>query len=120
MQTALAYALHGPGLEAPPWYCSSSFEGLENQPVSMYLRFGRQLLIDGLKAEPIAAIKRPSIEMIRTFQDVIRQKHPSLDGEWCCMDGLNVYLQQASDTNTKNIQWLDSRPLCHVGICVLP
>ena len=76
--------------------------GMTGTPVSMYLRFGRQILIEVLKAEPLAAIKTPSIEMIRTFQDVISQKHPALNGVWCCMDGLKLYLQQAGDSNTQN------------------
>jgi hypothetical protein len=46
--------------------------GMTGTPVSMYLRFGRRILIEVLKAEPLAAIKTPSIEMIRPFQEVIR------------------------------------------------
>jgi hypothetical protein len=76
--------------------------GMTGTPLSTYLRFGRRILIEVLKAEPLAAIKKPSIDMIRTFQEVIRQKHPALDGVWCCMDGFKLYLQQAGDSNTQN------------------
>jgi hypothetical protein len=76
--------------------------GMTGTPVSMYLRFGRRILNEVLDAEPFAAIKMPSIEMIRTLQEVIRQKHPALDGAWCCMDGLQLYLQQAGNSNTQN------------------
>jgi hypothetical protein len=40
--------------------------------------------------------------MTRTFQDIIWQKHPALNGVWCCMDGLKLYLQQVGDANTQN------------------
>jgi len=64
--------------------------GMTGTSASKYVRFGRQILIEVIKAEPLAAIKTPSFEMIRTFQDIIRQKHPALDGVWCCMDGLKL------------------------------
>ena len=46
--------------------------GMTGTSVSMYLRFGRRILIEVLKAEPRASIKTSSmIEMIHTFQDII-------------------------------------------------
>ena len=72
--------------------------GMTATSVSLYLRFGRRILIEALKREPIAAIKFPRFESICTYQAAIREKHPSLDVVWCCMlDGLKLYLQQAGD-----------------------
>jgi hypothetical protein len=76
--------------------------GMTATSVSLYLRFGRRILIEALKGEPLAAIKVPSIESIRTYQAAIMEKHPALDGVWCCMDGLKLYLQQAGNATTQN------------------
>jgi hypothetical protein len=42
--------------------------GMTATSVSLYLRFGRRILIKALKREPLAAIKVPSIESISTYQ----------------------------------------------------
>ena len=76
--------------------------GMTATSVSLYLRFGRRILVEVLKHEPLSAIRIPSIENIRTYQAVIREKHPALEGVWCCMDGLKLYLQQAGDATTQN------------------
>ncbi|KAI2492948.1 DDE superfamily endonuclease [Fragilaria crotonensis] len=73
--------------------------GMTGTPVGMYLRFGRRILIEVLKAEPRAAIKHLNDPHL---QEAIRQKPPALDGVWCCMDGLKLYLQQAGNSNTQN------------------
>ena len=54
--------------------------GLTLNPVSMFLRFGRQILIAVLGREPESVIKVPSIDSIRHDQGVIRGRHPLLDG----------------------------------------
>jgi hypothetical protein len=76
--------------------------GMTATSVSLYLRFGQRILIEALKREPLAAIIVPSVESICTYQAAIREKHPALDGVWCCMDGLKLYLQQAGDATTQN------------------
>jgi hypothetical protein len=77
--------------------------GMTGTSVSMYLRFGRRLVIRILSAEPDAAIHIPSVDKIREYQEAIAAKHPSLEGVWCTMDGLKLYLEQAGDAVIQNM-----------------
>ena len=52
--------------------------GMTGSSVSMYLRFGRRLVIHILSKEPDAAICVPSAKKIREYQAAIVLKHPSL------------------------------------------
>jgi DDE superfamily endonuclease len=47
--------------------------------------------------EPEAAIKIPEEDKIKEFQAAIASKHPVLNGVWCTMDGLKLYLEQAGN-----------------------
>jgi len=76
--------------------------GLTGTPVSMYLRFGRRILIKILTDEPDATVKVPGIEKIEAYKAVIKERHPNLADVWCCMDGLKLYLEQAGDATTQN------------------
>ena len=40
-----------------------------------------------LKSDPDAAIRPPTIEKLREYQEAIAEKYPSLNGVWCTMDG---------------------------------
>ncbi|KAI2513810.1 hypothetical protein MHU86_593 [Fragilaria crotonensis] len=70
-----------------PWYVSCMDQdkgssmvlqitifGMTATSVSLYLRFGRRILVEVLKNEPLSAIGIPSIENIRTYQAVIRSQ----------------------------------------------
>jgi len=76
--------------------------GMTGTPVSMYLRYARRLLIRILANEPDSAIRIPSHDTIREYQAAIRAKHEALDGVWCTMDGLKLYLQQSGDSTIQN------------------
>ena len=77
--------------------------GMSGTSVSMYLRFGRRLLISILKSHTDAALVIPSSEKIKEYQAVIEERHPKLKGVWCSMDGLKLYLEQASDNIIQNM-----------------
>ena len=76
--------------------------GLTTACVSLYLRFSRRILLDVLSKHPDAAIRVPDIDTILAYQDAIRLRHPILDGVWCTMDGLKLYLQTPADRATEN------------------
>ena len=76
--------------------------GLTTAPVSLYLRFGRRILIEVLTREPDAAIRVPDLDTILKHQDAIRLRLPILDGVWCTMDGLKLYLETSSDRTKEN------------------
>ena len=76
--------------------------GMTSTSVSMYLRFGRRILIKVLTNEPSAAIRIPDDNTIRMYQQVIQERHPNLQGVWCTMDGLKLYLQQSGNACIQN------------------
>ena len=55
------------------WMIVEIVFGMTANPVSMYLRFGRRILIAILVKEPDAGIKMPSLETIQDMKDAIRQ-----------------------------------------------
>ena len=69
--------------------------GLTQTAVSVYLRFGRRILNEVLSKDPDAVIVEPSEEVIRSYQEVIANRHPKLNGVWCTMDGLKLTIEQA-------------------------
>ena len=71
--------------------------GMPGTSVSMYIRFSRRLVIMVLKSDPDAAIRPPTVEKLREYQQAIAEKYPSLNGVWCTMDGLKLLLQQSGD-----------------------
>ena len=75
--------------------------GMSSTPISLYLRFARRILINILSQHPEAKIEVPNEEKIKEYQRVIAEKHPSLAGVWCTMDGLKLYLEQSTDPLSK-------------------
>ena len=79
--------------------------GITGTPLSLYLRFGRRILVAMLQKEPDTAIRLPSNDEIEDYKKVIAERHPSLDGVWCTMDGLKLNLQQAGNRSTQNMYY---------------
>lgn len=77
--------------------------GMPGTSVSMYLRFGRRLIIRILKDHPDAALQIPSAQKIAEYQAAIARRHPSLADVWCTMDGLKLYLEQSGDAVIQNM-----------------
>ena len=70
--------------------------------VSMYLHFGRRLLIKVLKNDKDARIEVPDKDKIKEYQTIIAKKYPPLAGTWCCMDGLKLTLERSGDSTIQN------------------
>ena len=76
--------------------------GLTQNPVNVYLRFGRRILISLLSSKPDARIKVPDIETLQEHIASVHRRHPLLENVWCTMDGLKLYLQEAGSTTVEN------------------
>jgi hypothetical protein len=63
--------------------------------LSIWIRFGRRLLVKILKNHPDACVEMPNETEIVSFQKVIDAKYQSLTNVWGAMDGLKLLLQQA-------------------------
>jgi hypothetical protein len=76
--------------------------GLTSTRLSIWLRFGRRVLIRILKDHPLARVELPSEEELRHFVSSISDKYPSLSNVWCAMDGLKLYLERAGNETSQN------------------
>ena len=64
----------------------------------MYLRFGRRVIVEALKSDPLAKIAIPSNEEITSYKEAVGAIYPLLYDVWSTMDGLKLYLQQSGNT----------------------
>ena len=76
--------------------------GLTQNPRSVYLRFGRCILISLLSNEPDARIKLPDIETLQDHIASVHRRHPLLENVWCTMDGVKLYFQEAGSSTVEN------------------
>jgi len=63
--------------------------GITSTVLSLYLKFGRRLLLKILKSEPGAKVQMPSLEEIDFFKSLIHEMYPNLPDVCCVMDGVN-------------------------------
>ena len=87
------------------WSCTCGVEwslavvfGLTGTRVSVYLRFGMQILVAILKADPKSEVQMPDAAEIALFKEAIAAKHSLLVDCYCMVDGLKLYLQQSGDS----------------------
>jgi DDE superfamily endonuclease len=76
--------------------------GMTATVLSVWLRFGRRVLVKALKDHPKACVEMPNAAEIESFKLAISSKYPSLTNVWGAMDGLKLYLQQAGKHDVQN------------------
>ena len=64
--------------------------GLTANPLSVWLRFGRRILVKVLAGHPDARVELPSPQEVTRFKQLIRNKYPNLVNIWAAMDGLKL------------------------------
>ena len=79
------------------WSLAVAF-GLTGTRVSVYLRFGMQILVAILKADPKSEVQMPDAAKIALFKEAIATKQSLLVDCYCMVDGLKLYLQQSGDS----------------------
>ena len=77
--------------------------GLTAGPLSLWMRFGRRLLLTTLREDPNGAIAMPDDDEIDLYIAVINEKYPALHNCWGAMDGLKLHLQRSENHQTQNI-----------------
>lgn len=82
--------------------CLSMLFGMTATSVSMYIRFARRIVVLLLHDDEMAKLQIPTDDRIREYMDAVAAKHPRLQGVWCTMDGLKLYLQQSPKTVIQN------------------
>jgi len=66
--------------------------GMTCSNLCMYMRFGRRVIVEALKSDPLAKIE------IASYKEVVGVIYTFLFDVWCTMDGLKLYLQQSRNT----------------------
>jgi hypothetical protein len=76
--------------------------GLTNGHLSLWLRYGRRLIIQVLHNHPLAKVRMPTDEEVAEYELAISAKYPALPHCWGAIDGLKVQLQKAGHKTTQN------------------
>ena len=72
--------------------------GLSMTNLSTYLRFGRRIVVEVLKNNPLSSIAIPSPAKVEEYKQLVREKYPALTDVWASMDGMKTPIQQANTT----------------------
>lgn len=64
---------------------------------SLFLRFGRRILIRVLRDDPIAAVRMPDDDEVSQYKEAIRQSYSLLTDAYAVADGLKLTLEETSD-----------------------
>jgi hypothetical protein len=77
--------------------------GITAGRLSLWLRFGRRLLLKMLRSDPLAIVSMPTADEIESFVSAISAKYPALTNCWGAMDGLKIRLEKAGNPNVQNV-----------------
>ena len=77
--------------------------GVSGSVCSLFIRYGRRLLLHVLRNDQHARIRMPTNEEVTDFQSVICAKYSSLQNVYAVADGLKLYLEQAGDGVIQNM-----------------
>ena len=76
--------------------------GILPSSCSIWLRYGKRVLLKVLRYVEEAKVKMPTNEEVTTYTEMVAQKYPSLNDCWGAMDGLKVGVECAGDEVTQN------------------
>ena len=76
--------------------------GIIPSSCSIWLRYGKRVLIKVLRNVDAAKVKMPSDDDVTTYVDMIQDKYPALTNCWGAMDGLKIGLEAAGDKQTQS------------------
>ncbi|CDF36841.1 unnamed protein product [Chondrus crispus] len=77
--------------------------GITGSVCSLFLRFGRRILLQQLSADDMAAVRMPSDDEVNVFKHSFASKYSMLSDVYAVADGLKLYLQQSGDSVIQNM-----------------
>ena len=77
--------------------------GVAASGLSLWLRFGRRMLIQALRSNELAVVALPTEEELQRFVAAVTRKYPALHNCWGAMDGLKVRLECAGNSKMQNL-----------------
>jgi hypothetical protein len=72
----------------------SQLFGTTYSVTSLYIRFGRRLLLLVMKDIPGSKVSMPPLGDIREYQRIVESRFPTLTDVWFVLDGLRIILQE--------------------------
>lgn len=79
--------------------------GVTGSVVSLFLRFGRRILLRVLVKDPKASVTLPTDEELIAFRHDFQARHSLLGDVWAVADGLKLPLQQSGDEVLQNMYY---------------
>ena len=78
--------------------------GITATPCSVWIRFGRRIIVEILRGKEEAAVSIPTEEQVWAYVDAIGRRHPPLLPECVmgAMDGLKLYVEASCDEDTQS------------------
>ena len=76
--------------------------GMTMTNLSVYLRFGRRLMVEAFHHHPLAKITILTRGKIAEYQATVAARHPFLPDVWATMDGLKLTIEQPSTDVTQS------------------
>lgn len=77
--------------------------GITGSVCSLFLRFGRRVLMKVLKNDPNAEVRMPSGPELEGLKLAISGKYSLLQNVFCVADGLKLHLEQSGDSVIQNM-----------------
>lgn len=77
--------------------------GVTGSVCSLFLRFGRRVLLRVLSKDEKAAVKMPTDIEVQQFKQALSTKYSMLSDVYCLADGLKLYLEQSGDAIIQNM-----------------
>ena len=77
--------------------------GLTASRLSLWLRFGRRMLLKVLSEEPLAQPCMPTDDEVADFVGCITAKYPALTNCWGAMDGLKIRLERGGNSQVQSL-----------------
>lgn len=78
-------------------FLMQTFFGLTGTPLSLWLHFGKRILLAVLKSKKDIAIKMPPNDMLHQYANIIKSHYPVLTNHYCVVDGLKLPIEQSGD-----------------------
>jgi DDE superfamily endonuclease len=77
--------------------------GVSASSLSLWLRFGRRMLIKALRDNTHAVVAMPTQEELASFVGAVTAKYPALTNCWGAMDGLKIRLERSGNPQVQNL-----------------
>ncbi len=77
--------------------------GLSMKNLATYLCFGRRIIVEVLKNNPLVVIKIPSPAKVEEYKQLVAGKYPALTDVWASMDGIKTPIKKPAQQNNKGI-----------------